>query len=262
MSIGWIETATGAFRYELDGAGDGPVLVLLHEMGGSLHSFDAVMPALRATRRVLRFDARGFGFSVKLTGPLAMADWVGDLDALLDALGISGPCDIAGSALNGATALAFAAAHPDRVRKVLAMSPVTEVREDRRAWIADFADRMQADGMAPLTDNNDTSYPPQTRTDGAAFAAFRARWLCNDPRSFAETYRMLSALDMTADFARITCPVMLIGAVHDVLRPPELVRALVDKLPDAQYREVASGHFLPIQTPELFVDLVAECLAP
>ena len=43
-------------------------LVLVHEMGGTLDSWDQVMPALTNSRRVLRYDTRGAGLSAKLGG--------------------------------------------------------------------------------------------------------------------------------------------------------------------------------------------------
>ncbi|WP_088626033.1 alpha/beta fold hydrolase [Oceanicola sp. 22II-s10i] len=261
MAIEWIETPRGAFRFELTGQGDRPVIVLMHEMGGSLDSWNMVMPRLAVTHRILRYDARGFGNSVKLTGPLTMDDWVADLAALLDALWIRRPCELVGTALAGGAALAFAAAHPERTSAVLATSPVTEVLPERRPAIADLADRMERDGMMPLVGSLDTSYPEILRTDPAAFAAFRARWLANDPRSFAETYRMLSRLDLRDDLRRITRPVQLIGATHDALRPPALVEPLRDLIPGASYREVNSGHFMAVQTPDLFLDIATKWLA-
>ena len=45
-------------RYELSGKGD-RTLVLVHEMGGSLESWDDVAPRFAESRRVLRYDTRG-----------------------------------------------------------------------------------------------------------------------------------------------------------------------------------------------------------
>src|SRR5579872_499178 len=54
-----------SLHYELAGAG-GPAVVLLHELGGTLYSWDAVAPPLAAHRRVLRYDQRGAGLSEKV----------------------------------------------------------------------------------------------------------------------------------------------------------------------------------------------------
>ena len=85
----FIEVNGTALRYELDGSGIHS-MVLIHEMGGSLESWDLVAPRLADGRRVLRYDTRGAGLSEKLRGDLSIDTMVADLMALLDALKIAG----------------------------------------------------------------------------------------------------------------------------------------------------------------------------
>ena len=40
------------------------------------------------------------------------------------------------------------------------------------------------------------SYPPEVRHNAEEFRKFRARWLCNDPHSFAAINRMLAEGDL------------------------------------------------------------------
>ena len=56
--MNWIEVNGTSLRCELSGAGK-TTLVLVHEMGGTLESWDRVMPTLTNTRQVLRYDTRG-----------------------------------------------------------------------------------------------------------------------------------------------------------------------------------------------------------
>ena len=46
-----------SIHYEI--AGQGPSVVLLHEMGGTLDSWDGIFPALSERFRTLRYDQRG-----------------------------------------------------------------------------------------------------------------------------------------------------------------------------------------------------------
>ena len=46
-----------ALRYDLLGSG-AATLVLIHEMGGTIESWDLVAPMLSTKRRVLRYDTR------------------------------------------------------------------------------------------------------------------------------------------------------------------------------------------------------------
>ena len=75
-----------ALRYDLDGNGLSS-LVLIHEMGGTLESWDFVTPLLSGKRRILRYDTRGAGLSQKVRGMLTIDAMVDDLVALLDAVG-------------------------------------------------------------------------------------------------------------------------------------------------------------------------------
>ena len=90
----FIEVNGVGLRYELSGRGE-RTLVLIHEMGGSLESWDEVAPVLAANRRVLRYDTRGAGLSEKVRGALCIDTMVDDLGALLDALGIAGKVALA-----------------------------------------------------------------------------------------------------------------------------------------------------------------------
>src|SRR5438067_251851 len=112
----FIEVNGVGLRYELTGAGPSTV-VLIHEMGGTLESWDGVVPILATTRQVLRYDTRGAGLSEKVRSALTFATMADDLMALVDALGIA-KVALAGIAVGGGIALATAARFPDRVTAV------------------------------------------------------------------------------------------------------------------------------------------------
>jgi 3-oxoadipate enol-lactonase len=65
---------------------------------------------------------------------------------------------------------------------------------------------------------------------------------------------MLLDMDIDPELARITCPTLTIGCVHDPLRTPAMVQALAKLIPGARYVEADSGHFMHVQTPGLFAE--------
>lgn len=83
--MNWIEVNGTSLRYEVSGGGPS-TLVLVHEMGGTLDSWDQVLPALNNGRRVVRYDTRGAGLSEKIGGAVTWDQMAGDLAELLDAL--------------------------------------------------------------------------------------------------------------------------------------------------------------------------------
>ena len=90
-------------RYALEGAGE-RTLVLVHEMGGSLESWEDAGGRFSESRRVLRYDCRGAGLSQKVRGELAIDTMADDIAALLDHCAISGKVALAGVAVGGAIA--------------------------------------------------------------------------------------------------------------------------------------------------------------
>jgi 3-oxoadipate enol-lactonase len=251
----WLETNGIVLRYELSGTGRIPLL-LIHELGGSLEFWDPVLPAFQRAFRVLRYDLRGFGMSEKVK-TLRLDDLLGDIVGLLDALAITEPCHVVGPALGAGIALAFAAHFPARVRRLAVSSPATGVPPERRAQSLQRAAAVERDGMrAAVEQSLARSYPERFRSDRQRFEQYRRRWLANDPEGFAAINRMLTEMDLTPQYGRITCPTLVIGCTYDTIRPPQEVEPIARQIQAARYIETASGHFMPHQTPELFVETV------
>jgi 3-oxoadipate enol-lactonase len=251
----WVETNGVVLRCELSGTGHIPLL-LIHELGGSLEFWDPVLPAFQQAFRVLRYDLRGFGMSEKVK-TLRLDDLLGDITGLLDALALADPCHVIGPALGAGIALAFAAQFPARVRRLVVSSPATGVPTERRAQSLQRAEAVERGGMrAAVEQSLARSYPERFRGDRQRFEQYQRRWLANDPEGFAAINRMLTEMDLTQQYGRIACPTLVLGCTYDTLRPPHEVEAIARQISGARYIETASGHFMPHQTPELFLETV------
>src|SRR5206468_10536396 len=128
---------------ELSGGGR-RTLVLVHEMGGSLESWDDVAPGFAKSRRVLRYDTRGAGMSQKVRGELTLDTMADDIVALLDHFGIAGKVALAGVAVGGAIALHFAARYPERPLRSAARPPASQRSAARRHWSASHGSKPPA----------------------------------------------------------------------------------------------------------------------
>jgi 3-oxoadipate enol-lactonase len=252
----FVEANGVALRCELSGAGD-RTLVLVHEMGGSLESWDEIAPRFARSRRVLRYDTRGAGLSQKVRGELTFETMADDIAALLDHFGIAGKVALAGIAVGGAIALQFATRYPKRTSAVAVGSPATGIAAERRAPALERLARIEAGGMAvAVEDAMLGGYAPEIRGDIARFERFRTRWLGNDPSSYATIWRMLASADMQDELARLTCPVLVIGGSLDRVRPPALAQAVAESIPGARYTEIRTGHYMAVQTPDLLTDTI------
>jgi 3-oxoadipate enol-lactonase len=247
-----IDLGGAGIHYELDGGGEW--LVLLHEIGGTLESWAAVAPALAWRFKVLRYDQRGAGQSEKISGGFSIERQVGDLGALLDKLGADRPVHIAGVAIGAALAVRFAVIAPARVKSLMLACPAPGVSAARRQYVAERADLVELKGMASSVEESlKNSYPGEVRRDPAAFAAYKARWLANDPKSYAAINRAFAHFDTTADLPNVKCPALVLAGSHDRLRPPDFVRGVAATIPGAQYAEIDSGHIMPVQAPDAMI---------
>jgi 3-oxoadipate enol-lactonase len=256
----FIEANGAGLRCELSGGGD-RTLVLVHEMGGSLESWDDVAPKFAKSRRVLRYDTRGAGLSQKVRGELSLDTMADDIAGLLDHFGIAGKVALAGIAVGGAIALHFAARYKERTSAVVVGSPATGIAAERRVPAMERLARIEAAGMGfAVEDSMLNGYAPELRGDSKRFERFRTRWLGNDPSSYATIWRMLAAAEMQDELAHLTCPVLVIGGSLDRVRSPALAESVAKAIPDARYVEIRTGHYMSVQTPDLLSDCIAEFL--
>lgn len=259
--IDWMDVGDAALRYDLSGEGPS-TLVLVHEMGGTLESWDGVLPHVRPGRTVLRYDTRGAGQSEKLRGPVSLDAMTADLNALLATLNLNGPVALAGCAVGAAIAMRFCVQHPERVSALIAMAPATGVPPDRRAaTLARAADMEQLGPRGVIEDSFALSYPPEVRRDSETYRIFRARWLANDARSYASIYRMLAGATLNEELDRISCPALVLAGEHDRLRPPAMVEPLARRIQNARFAAIDSGHFMAVQTPTIVADEIGRFLA-
>jgi 3-oxoadipate enol-lactonase len=254
--MNYIEVNGTGLRYECSGSGSATT-VLVHEMGGALDSWDEVTPWLGSARTIIRYDTRGAGMSEKIKGAVTWDTMAADLGALLDALGVTGKVSLAGIAVGAAICVHFAAKNPDRVAALVLHGPALGVTADRRQATLDRAASVEAGGMRSVADTSlAASYPEVVRHRPGVFESFRARWLGNDPESFAAINRMLAAENIEHELESLRCPVLFTAGRHDGLRPPSIIKPMAEKVPGAQFLELNSGHFAAVQTPGLVAQAI------
>jgi pimeloyl-ACP methyl ester carboxylesterase len=124
------------------------------------------------------------------------------------------------------------------------------VSEERRKQTLERAAAVEAGGMRGVVETSlANSYPPIVHHSADVFREFRARWLANDPQSFAAINRMLAAEDISAELTKIDCPTLVTAGRHDGLRSPAVIEPMAKQIPGAEFLELNTGHFASIQTP-------------
>jgi pimeloyl-ACP methyl ester carboxylesterase len=110
--------------FEVDVAGDGPAVVLLHGWPDSHRLWRAQLPALHAAGfRTIAPDQRGMGesFAPEAVEDYALPTLVGDVVGIMDAVGVE-RAHIVGHDWGAAVAWGLASFVPDRVERLVALS--------------------------------------------------------------------------------------------------------------------------------------------
>jgi 3-oxoadipate enol-lactonase len=253
-------TANGiSIHYKLEGA-KGPVVVLLHEMGGTLDSWDKVSPGLSSDFRVLRYDQRGAGLTEKVRAQFGNDTAVEDLEGLLKDLKLEGPFHIVAVAAASTIAIAFREKHPKDVASFVLCNPALGVDPSRAGALNDRADLAEREGMrGVLAITLEKSYPPEL-TDRETYEAYRGRYLANDPVGFAHANRMLARTNVVSLLPNINVPTMVVGGRQDTVRPLAGSEEIAGKIPSARFEAIDAGHFMPSTGPAALLGLLKDFL--
>lgn len=249
----WAEANGVSQHYSISGRkpGDAPTLILIHELAGTLESWDLVVPYLESDFCIFRSDQRGAGLSEKVRTPFSVDDVASDHLALLEAAGLPPPFYVAGVASGAAIAVVLAARKPSDMAALMLLAPSLSVNPDRRKYLLDRSDKAMREGMAAIIDVVfERTYPREAVPDAAIYAGHRAHFLAIDPVCYALANRMLTEVSLQDAMQTITCPCLLVAGEHDEMRPPDYVRNLVPHFRDAQAATVNSGHIMVLQAAE------------
>ena len=100
-----------------------PAVILLHGFGASLQTWEDWARDLQSDHRVIRYDLPGFGLTgADPSGDYTDARSIAVFLALLDRLGVA-RSSLVGNSMGGRIAWTLAALHPERVDKLVLVSP-------------------------------------------------------------------------------------------------------------------------------------------
>jgi pimeloyl-ACP methyl ester carboxylesterase len=283
----WVDLDGPVHFVDHGGPVDGPLLVCVHGLGGSLVNWAGVAPPLSRTCRVLALDLAGFG----RTQGGRRSTAVGANQALLHRflVEVTGtPAILVGNSMGGAIAAIQASVHPETVAGVVLIDPAlpTGVRTRAHPLVAAMFAAFVVPGMgrAVLARGRRTRTPEQLATD-------LLRLLCQDPSRVPEdiveqhlalardrqAYQNVDSELLTAarslmwllsrrsQFAamlrRIRVPVLLLHGDRDRLVPIGAARAAASANPSWRF-EVAHdvGHVPQLEVPEWTVERIVAWL--
>lgn len=255
-------------RLHVSDKGAGPPLVLIHGLSGQMGNFTHSL-ADRLTRefRVVAFDRPGSGYSTRAAGsPAGPEAQAATLVKAMRRLKLDKPV-VVGHSLGGAVALAIALNHPDCIRAIALIAPLTHPVERpplvfrglairspllRRffAWTIATPGGILSRNMAA----RQVFAPEPAPTD---FALAGGGLLALRPGNIEEASADMVAVNddlkaMTARYSSIRLPVgILYGRGDQLLDPVAQGESMKPVLPSVDLETVDGGHMLPVTQPDL-----------
>ena len=250
---------TGAFSVEVEGAtlageqsGAGhPVaapLVLLHGMAGERRDWTRLLAALPADFPTLRYDLRGFGQSSSDERDYSHTD---DLLALFDALGIE-RAPLLGLSMGGGVALNFALSHPERVSRLILISPAMVGWEWSDEWKALWR------GVSSAARSGDMPLARELWWQHPMFAVARESDAADELRHAIDAYHGRQWVrdpqrDELPDIDRLhtlAMPLLLLTGEHDVTDIRLIADVIAGAAPQVTRIDYAgAGHMLHLERP-------------
>jgi len=251
-------TANGvSFHYTLEGE-RGPSAIFLHEIGGSLDSWDAVVPGVVHGMRSFRYDQRGFGLSEKIRDQYSLDTLVDDLQHLVVTLALPPPFHIVSLAASSMQALEFTKRHPEHVASLVFCNPAPGVDPSRADALNNVAAKAEQEGIRGILPMMlDRSYPPELSARDT-YDNYRGRYLANDPVGFALAFRMMAQTNVMSLLGTISCPTLVIAGRQDFIRTVPVTESIAKHIPGARFETIDAGHFMPTTSPEALLDLLRE----
>jgi pimeloyl-ACP methyl ester carboxylesterase len=230
------------FKMYYEVYGKGEPLLIIHGNGGSINNFLYQIPYFAKNYQVILADSRAQGKSVDLSDSLSYEMMTDDLNALLDKLGLKS-CYVIGWSDGGINGLLLAIRHPDKVKKLAVTGAnlwpdSTAVDPFVYKWAMSYNKMLQ-----------DTIAKMKTNLAEAKNQLKLAHLLSYEPHI------------TVAQLQTITCPTLVIGGDHDVIRTQHTM-LIAQSIPNSYLWIIPnSGHSTPIYKKEQFNQVVSDFFA-
>lgn len=258
-------------RTRLIEAGSGELLVLLHGTGGHAEAYLRNLASLSRDFRVVAYDMVGHGFSDKPDQPYTLDVYAAQLAGLLEVLG-DDRAHLSGESLGGWVAAWFAAAHPERVDRLVLTTPgniigkpetMKVIRESTMRAVAEASPETVRARLEWL-------FAPQTRhlVSDELVAVRLAIYTLPGAEQAMHNVLVLQDPDVRARYgwaedwtARIEAPTLIIWTSDDPTGTYDEGELLASWIADSKLVNIeGAGHWPQWEVPETFDQLHREFL--
>lgn len=246
---------------DVEQAGAGRDLVLLHSLLAERSAFDRVVPALAKKHHVWLVNLPGYGASTAFGA--SIEDYADHVAGLLRALKLPQQTDVLGNGLGGFIAIALAIRHGEQFERLVIADSLSGFPPAGKEPLRLMAQRVRQHGMSAVIDAaiNRMFPPPFIAAHPDIVAARKAALAQADPACFSTACTALAQVDLASSLAGIRNPTLIMAGALDGATPAALARELANGILGARFLEIADcGHCPQLEKPEIFVSAVEEFL--
>lgn len=240
-------------------------LLFLHGFPFNGSSWEPQLAAFRKSHKVLAPDLRGMGKGPQENPPWFIHQFVEDVKELLDQNRID-KAVVCGLSMGGYIALHFAQKYPERLQALVLCDtqagPDSNEAKDKRFLSAQklrqqglpaFAEEFSRNVLGEST----LKEKPEIQKQVAAMIGG------NCIESVAQLFGTLaSRRDSIPFLPEIKVPALVVVGEQDKVTPPELSRAMAEKIPGAELAVISgAGHLSNLEQPEAFNRRLGDFLA-
>ena len=229
-------------------------MLFLHGIGGNRHAWDDQLASFSRRFRAAAWDARGYGDSEDYEGPLDFRDFSADLLRVLNFLNTD-KVHLVGLSMGGRIARSFALAHPERVGSLVLANTSPGFDALSPEQVAAFVEqRRSLDPIAQAKRLLGANARPE------AFERLVASLRAVHRDSYLKTVQASVAQDIAAPIEKIAAPTLVVASEQDPLYPPDIARAMAQRIPGARLVMLPGGHVSNLEQPRRFDAAVLEFL--
>ena len=242
--------------------GNGPPLFLFHSLLSDRASFDAIVPDLSRSHRIIVPELPGFGKSSVVNGGLAeVADRMAE--AVTDAAE-DGDVTVLGNGYGGFVALQMAIRHPEIASRLILADCGAAFSEPGRQAFRNMAAASREKGLQAITEvAMRRLFAPEFQAQNPDLMRDRREaFLKTDARVIEAACDALAGLNLRPQLSHVKIPVLVLVGEHDEATPPPMSRELAAGLPNARLKIIPGcAHVPQLQAPRLFLDVIGDFIA-
>jgi 3-oxoadipate enol-lactonase len=248
-------------RLDVKIVGKGRDLVLINALLSDRSAYEPLAERIADQRRLIMVNLPGFGTSPATA--TSLDDYADAVVGLFSELGLPVGTDILANGLGSFVASKMAIRYGNRFGRMVLVGSGIAFPEVGQATFRGLADKVEADGMAAVVGAAiKRMFPDDFIAANPEIVAEREKAFVGiDAGVFAMSCRLLAALDLSPDLAKITNPTLVVIGDVDGATPPAIGRELAKRLPDGRAIEMTGvGHCPHVQVPDEFVTAIAPFL--